>query len=144
MTHSPRLTKALVAWTRVPLNPCLSRSSNGVIEYEAAGHEIAPLMASPDITRPAGRTDGVRTGIARTSSTETKHSSKTTEFYAYVAAVVGTLLAGLLTRAGDGHDDRLGAGHVWLYVAILTVGYMLSRGLAKSGSRDPYRDDDRS
>jgi hypothetical protein len=71
-------------------------------------------------------------------STETKHSSKTTEFYAYVAATVGVLLAGLLTKAGDGHDDRLNAHDTWLIVGILTVGYMISRGLAKSGSRDPY------
>jgi hypothetical protein len=28
-------------------------------------------------------------------------------------------------------------------VTILTVGYMVSRGLAKSGSRDPYDADDR-
>jgi hypothetical protein len=27
-------------------------------------------------------------------------------------------------------------------VTILTVGYMISRGLAKSGSRDPYWDDE--
>jgi len=26
-------------------------------------------------------------------------------------------------------------------VTILTVGYMVSRGLAKSGSRDPYTED---
>jgi hypothetical protein len=31
-----------------------------------------------------------------------------------------------------------GARQVWLYATILTVGYMLSRGLAKSGSREPY------
>jgi hypothetical protein len=73
-------------------------------------------------------------------STETKHSSKTTEFYAYVVATVGVLLAGLLTKAGDGHDDRLNAHDAWLIVGILTVGYMISRGLAKSGSRDPYFD----
>jgi hypothetical protein len=36
----------------------------------------------------------------------------------------------------------LGGRQVWLSVTILTVGYMLSRGLAKSGSRDPYWDDD--
>src|SRR4051812_39885016 len=100
-------------------------------------------MASPDITRPAGRTDGVRAGITRTSSTETKHSSKTTEFYAYVAATVGVLLAGLLTKAGDGHDDRLNAHDTWLIVGLLTIGYMISRGLAKSGSRDPYWSDGR-
>jgi hypothetical protein len=76
-------------------------------------------------------------------STETKHSSKTTEFYAYIAATVGVLLAGLLTKAGDGHDDRLNAGDTWLIVGILTVGYMISRGLAKAGSRDPYWADGR-
>jgi len=31
---------------------------------------------------------------------------------------------------------------VRLYGTILTVGYMISRGIAKSGSRDPYWDDD--
>ena len=87
-------------------------------------------------------------GISRRStgarlSTETKHSSKTSEMYAYVAATVGVLLAGLLTKAGDGHDDRLMAHDTWLIVGILTVGYMISRGLAKSGSRDPYWNDGR-
>ena len=74
-------------------------------------------------------------------STETKSATKTTEFYAYVAATVGVLLAGLLTKVGDGHDDRLTAHDTWLIVGILTVGYMISRGLAKSGSREPYTDD---
>ena len=41
---------------------------------------------------------------------------------------------------------RSGAPAPWpgdprLYATILTVGYMVSRGLAKSGSRDPYWDD---
>ncbi|MDX6715242.1 MAG: hypothetical protein QOH30_1800 [Baekduia sp.] len=80
----------------------------------------------------ARRTSGQRL------TTETKHSSKTSEFYAYVAATVGVLLAGLLTKAGDGHDDRLNAHDTWLIVGILTVGYMISRGLAKAGSREPY------
>ena len=71
-------------------------------------------------------------------STETKHSSKTSELYAYVLATVGVLIAGLVTKAGDGHDDRLNAHDTWLIVAILTVGYLISRGLAKSGTRDPY------
>ena len=73
--------------------------------------------------------------------TETNNPTKTTEFYAYVATTVGVLLAGLLTKAGDGHDDRLAAQETWLIVGILTVGYMISRGLAKSGSREPYTDD---
>lgn len=81
-------------------------------------------------------------GTSRRLSTETKHSSKTSELYAYVVATVGVLLAGLLTKAGDGHDDRLQAQETWLIVGILTVGYMISRGLAKSGSREPYDADD--
>ena len=93
-------------------------------------------------TEQRGSTD---VGISRRSagdrlSTETKHSSKTTELYSYIAATAGVLLAGLLTKAGNGHDDRLIARDTWLLVAILTVGYMISRGLAKSGSRNPYFD----
>ena len=50
-----------------------------------------------------------RRDTTRRLSTETKHSSKTSGLYAYIAATVGVLLAGLLTKAGDGHDDRLQA-----------------------------------
>ena len=79
-----------------------------------------------------------RSAHADRLSTETKHSSKTTELYAYILATAGVLIAGLVTKAGDGHDDRLNAHDTWLIVGILTVGYMISRGLAKAGSRDPY------
>ncbi|HMJ35471.1 MAG TPA: hypothetical protein VK501_16300 [Baekduia sp.] len=90
-------------------------------------------LADRDTAGTATRRD-----TTRRLSTETKHSSKTSEMYAYIAATVGVLLAGLLTKAGDGHDDRLQAQETWMIVGILTVGYMISRGLAKSGSRDPY------
>ena len=88
------------------------------------------------------RTTDDRGGVGHTSvrrSTETKAAFKTTELMAYVAAVAGVLIAGIIvdsTNAGG-----LGAKQVWLYVTILTVGYMVSRGLAKSGSADPYTDD---
>jgi hypothetical protein len=112
------------------------------------------MATNPGTTRGATETSKDRDGrfgrggtVARRPasrlSTETKHSSKTSEFYAYVAATVGVLLAGLLTKAGDGHDDRLNAHDTWLIVGILTIGYMISRGLAKSGSREPYWSDGR-
>jgi hypothetical protein len=72
-------------------------------------------------------------------STETKAAFKTTELIAYLAAVVGVLIAAAVVDQSDA--GGLGAKQAWLYVTILTVGYMVSRGLAKSGSRDPYRDD---
>jgi hypothetical protein len=38
--------------------------------------------------------------------------------------------------------DGFDAERAWLYVTALAIGYMLSRGLAKSGSRDYYDDTD--
>src|SRR4051794_41822803 len=97
-------------------------------------------MAATDVTRPrtADRSSG---GTLRRLTTETKSAIKTTEFYAYLVVMAGLLLAGVLTSAGDGHDDRFQAHQVWLYATLPTVGYMLSRGLAKAGSRAPYTDD---
>ena len=73
---------------------------------------------------------------ARRISTETKASFKTTELIAYVAAVIGVLAASAIVDATD-----FGAQDAWFFVTLLTIGYMVSRGLAKSGSRDFYDDD---
>ena len=87
--------------------------------------------------RPAnGNTTHHRTAEPRT--TETKASFKTTEFFAYLGAVVGVLLASQLVGTEDGHDDYFRADRAWFYVVLLTIGYMLARGIAKSGSRDFY------
>ena len=96
-------------------------------------------MATHDVTRDAvaPRTGTQARGIRR-FATETKAAVKTTEFYAYIAVLVGLLIAGLATSTGSGHDDRLVANDVWLYAVILTAGYMISRGLAKSGSAQHY------
>jgi hypothetical protein len=81
------------------------------------------------------------TGAER-RSTETKHSSKTSELYVFVAVVLGILIAAAVIKGGDtsGTDEFI-ARDAWLYVSIVTAGYLLSRGLAKSGSRDPYTAD---
>jgi hypothetical protein len=101
-------------------------------------------MATHDLTTPrADRAADTRATGIRRFATETKAAIKTTEFYAYVVVLAATLIAGLVTKAGSGHDDRFLAKEVWLYAAILTVGYMISRGLAKSGSREPYTDEHR-
>jgi hypothetical protein len=77
-------------------------------------------------------------GVARRLSTETKHALKTTEFYAYVVTFVLILIAGNSIESDGGSPDHFAADKVWLYVTILTIGYMVSRGLAKAGSREPY------
>lgn len=80
-------------------------------------------------------------GVLMRLTTETKHSTKTTEFYAMVAIIVGILIASWVVGQGDGNGrpnvDAFPAVRAWLYVAIVAVGYMVSRGLAKAGSRDP-------
>jgi hypothetical protein len=76
------------------------------------------------------------TTATRRVSTETKSSYKTTELIAYVASVLGVLIAAAMTDRSD-----FGTQEAWFYVSLLTIGYMISRGLAKSGSRDFYDDD---
>jgi hypothetical protein len=71
-------------------------------------------------------------GIER--STETKASTKTSEFYVYLVGVAAILIASLVM-------DGFNATEGWMYFTFLSIGYMISRGLAKSGSREPYRAD---
>jgi hypothetical protein len=69
----------------------------------------------------------------RRISTETKAAYKTTELIAFVVVTIAMLIA---SQVVDGFD----AQHAWLYASLLTIGYMISRGLAKSGSREPFDD----
>ena len=75
---------------------------------------------------------------SRRLSTETKSSFKTTEFWLYVLAVVGVLIASYVVKTTDGHADYFRADRAWFYVVLLTLGHFGSRGSAKSGSRDHY------
>ena len=84
------------------------------------------------------RSNGAATSERRLF-TETKHSTKTTEFFFMVAVIVGILVSAALIKGGDtGGTDEFVARQAWLYVAIVAGAYFISRGLAKSGSREPY------
>jgi hypothetical protein len=78
------------------------------------------------------------TNQVRRLSTETKASFKTTELVAFIAVVAGILVAAAVIKAAPGHQDAFTATRAWLYVSIVTVGYLVSRGLAKSGSTQHY------
>ena len=72
---------------------------------------------------------------------ETKNALKTTEFFAMVAVNAAILIAAWVS---DSLDDV----RAWTLVAAVSIGYIVSRGLAKSGSRyvgseDPTNRDDR-
>jgi hypothetical protein len=94
-------------------------------------------------TRTDGLANGAHTAPSRPRrlTTETKAAFKTTEFFAFIAVLVGVLVAAAVID--ESNVGGFGARQAWLYATILTVGYMVSRGLAKSGSRDPYDSDDR-
>jgi hypothetical protein len=85
-----------------------------------------------------GRTDRNR---VRRLATETKAAFKTTEFFAFLVVLAGILISAAVVD--EANAGGMGAKQAWLYATILTVGYMVSRGLAKAGSRQPY-DEDRS
>ena len=59
---------------------------------------------------------------------ETKLSLKTTEFWAMAGIIVAILVA---SAVSDSLDDV----RAWTLVAAVGIGYMISRGLAKSGTK---------
>jgi hypothetical protein len=99
-------------------------------------------MATTGATR--GDLATSRPGVGRTIrrlTRETKQAFKTTEFWAMVGLIVAILISAAVVKGGDDGTDQFIARQAWLYVSILGAGYFISRGLAKSGSSDPYADD---
>ena len=90
--------------------------------------------------RPAAPTaysavDGQPARVPAVRSNETKAAFKTTEFIVYVVAVIGVLIASFVFSTTNAHEDYFRADRAWFFVVLLSIGYMVSRGLAKSGSR---------
>jgi hypothetical protein len=76
-------------------------------------------------------------GVVARLMTETKQAFKTTEFWGMIAIVAGILIASWLVDGRD-NGDAFPAVRAWLYVAIVASAYIVSRGLAKAGSSEPY------
>jgi len=84
---------------------------------------------------------GSSSGAGRRLTTETKSALKTTEFALTVAVIVAILICAAAIKGGDNGTDEFIARNAWLYVAIVTGAYAVGRGLAKSGSYDPYTEE---
>jgi hypothetical protein len=94
--------------------------------------ERTRTSASPSVTSPS---------VSRRSFDETKLSFKTTEFWAMVGIIAVILIASAVS-------DSLGDVRAWTLVAAVAIGYMISRGLAKSGTKyaggdDPFNQNNR-
>ena len=79
------------------------------------------------------RTNAPPSAVHRTHD-ETKVSFLTTEFWAMAAVNAAILVAAAVS-------DSLGDVRAWTLVAAVTIGYMVSRGLAKSGTKHVGSDD---
>ena len=93
-----------------------------------------PPASTPDPHQP---TSGFAQGSVRTTAlggrgSRSKPFFLTSEFLTLVATAAALLIAAAVA-------DDFDAPHVWTLVAVLSFGYILSRGLAKRGGRDPDR-----
>ena len=86
-------------------------------------------MATIETDRPRSETS-LRTPARRVETTfnETKLSFKTTEFWAMGGVIAAILIAAAVS-------DSLGDVRAWTLVAGVAAAYIISRGLAKAGSR---------
>jgi len=60
---------------------------------------------------------------------------KTTEVVIYLVAVAAVVVSSYLVGDVDGRGDVFLADKAWFYVTLLTIGYVISRGLADAGGR---------
>jgi hypothetical protein len=117
---SPRSISGPLLGLRVGRN----RSSEFFLSVNTPNHAV----------RDESRSD-IAAGVSADRFAETKAAFKTTEFVVFLVAVVGVLVASALVGDSDGRGDVFLADKAWLYVTLLTIGYLVSRGLAKSGVR---------
>ena len=97
-----------------------------------------------EFDRP-GSTDRPAARTARTltrGGAETRPSWKTSELLIFLLVSAGIFIAA--QHVGSSGDNAFTAQRAWLYVTILGAAYMISRGLAKSGSRATEEDDPRA
>ena len=92
-------------------------------------------MATPDTT--VGQRNAAVSTRRMSNRDETKASFLTTELYILLATIAGILVA--VAQA-----DNFDASRAWTLIAALAIGYMISRGLAKSGSAHRDRDGERN
>jgi hypothetical protein len=84
-------------------------------------------MATIESERP--RTESVVSRrVSSQTQDETKLSFKTTEFWAMGGVIAAILIAAAVS-------DSLGDVRAWTLVTVVAAAYIISRGLAKAGSR---------
>ena len=71
-------------------------------------------------------------------STGSQSAYVTVELILYLLATLGIFVTAAVIDEGDS-GQGFGASEAWFYVTLLTVGFLISRGLAKIGGRHDSR-----
>lgn len=85
-------------------------------------------MTTIETDRPRNQTSERTWGMSTHGHNETKLSFKTTEFWAMGGVIAAILIAAAVS-------DSLGDVRAWTLVTGVAAAYIISRGLAKAGSR---------
>ena len=112
----------------------MSNQQHGVAEDAPLSRDAGATMlhpTSPPMVAPYGYVLRPR----RIYPIETKPFFLTSEFVGSVLAILGIAI----TAAAS---DAFGAWRAWILITAIVVGYMVSRGIAKSGTRS-HADDPR-
>lgn len=96
--------------------PSQVRTSSGAVYTDGDGYD------DPQIEQTVHHT------------TETRRSFVTTEFWVMLAAAVAIMVSAY-------NDAAFDIDQGWTLVTAIVVGYLLSRGFAKAGSRESYTRD---
>ncbi|XTZ16493.1 hypothetical protein ACQSSU_03615 [Micromonospora echinospora] len=99
-----------------------------------AGQDMPNRAMAEAPTRPMPMMHDGRREAVQAPGTETKNAFRTTEFWVYIAAVIGVLAASQLVGRNSTGVDIFRADNAWFMITLLTLGYLGSRGLAKAGS----------
>jgi hypothetical protein len=91
-------------------------------------------VAASDVTARRGPDETTRdrseTDVKWVTATETRRSTKTSEFWLAIATFATLVVAGYFSEVFA--EER-----AWTLAAIVMAAYIVSRGIAKAGSRDP-------
>jgi hypothetical protein len=94
---------------------------------------------TPDTNGASARTGAYDTDRTVRHTTETKSALKTTEFFVYILVVAAIIVvANVIGNGAGGGKDLFNALQATQLIVAVTIAYLLSRGLAKAGSRERY------
>jgi hypothetical protein len=94
-------------------------------------------MSTNSIQTPVRTTSThANTSTGRRGVRETKPFYRTSEFLVYIASVAAVI------GFGYSGDEEFNTYRTWMLFTVLSAAYIVSRGIAKAGSREGARDAD--